>query len=133
MKKGRVWTTVLIVMVALLSGGAGFYVGFGKGAQTMATLGAQNRVHDALAEVRRSVAALDAGDVASMQRKIVVDLRVALFALYGYGPAVPYLKCRDQERKAMESAGRHMAAYDDEPVFRNAPPLQRAMKFCVDR
>lgn len=131
MKNEQVWTIVLIVIVALLSGGGGFYFGFAKGAQVMGMLASQNQVNDALSEVRRSVAALDAGDAASMQRKIVVDLRVALFALDGYGAAVSYLKCQDRDRKAMESAGRYMAAHDDEPVFRNAPPLQNGLKFCA--
>jgi len=41
--KGRLKAIALYALVAILSGGIGFYFGFGKGANVMASLAGQNR------------------------------------------------------------------------------------------
>ncbi|MEW9572861.1 hypothetical protein ABQJ54_13965 [Rhodanobacter sp. Si-c] len=130
---GRLKIFVLSALVALLSGGAGFYIGFGKGANTMATLASQNAASDALSDVRRSVAALQEADPAQVRRKVATDLRIALFSLDAYSSAVPFVKCDDQDRKALEKAASYIAANPDPKIFNSDPELGRGLRFCESR
>lgn len=131
--KGRLKIIALGVLVALLSGGAGFYFGFGRGAYTMATLASQNVVSHALNDANRSVAALEASDPALVRRKIATDLRLALFSLDEYSAAVPFVKCRDQDRKALTTAASYIAANPDPKIFNSATELERGLRFCEGR
>lgn len=131
--KGRLKIFVLGALVALVSGGGGFYLGFGKGTNTMATLASQNAVSDALSEARRSVAALQETDSAQVRRKVAVDLRLALFSLDEYSSAVPFVKCNDQDRKALEKAANYIAANPDPKIFNSATELNHGLRFCEGR
>jgi len=131
--KGRVLIGVVFVVVALLSAATGYYFGLANGSSVMGALASQNTVYDALADVRRSMQAIEAGDASSMHRKIAIDLRIALFSLGTYGPSVSYIKCRDQEKKAMESARKYMASGADPSIFNGAPELARGLNFCAGR
>jgi hypothetical protein len=130
---GRLKIIGLGVLVALLSGGAGYYLGLGKGANTMASLASQNVVSDALDNARRSVAALEQSDPAVLRQKIATDLRLALFSLDEYSSAVPFVKCHDQDRKALETAASYIAAHPDPRIFHGAPELTRGLRFCEGR
>jgi hypothetical protein len=131
--KGRLKIIALGALVALLSGAAGFYFGFGKGAYTMATLASQNVVSDALNDVKRSVAALEASDPALARRKVATDLRLALFSLDEHSSAVPFVKCHDQDRKTLETAARYIAANPDPKIFNSSAELARGLRFCEGR
>lgn len=130
---GRIWIATLVAGVALLSGATGFYFGFGRGADVMATLAAQNRVQGALSDVSRSMAALDASDAASMKRKIAIDLRIALFSLDASSSSVPFLRCRDQDRRSLAAARSYIATSPDPRVLNASPELDRGLKFCEGR
>ncbi|SFR94392.1 hypothetical protein SAMN05216570_0979 [Dyella sp. OK004] len=131
--RGRLKTIVLGALVVFLSGGIGFYFGFGKGANIMATLASQNRVFDSLSDVRRSVSVLEAADSDLVRRKVATDLRVALFSLDSYSSAVPFVKCRDQDRKALELAASYIAANPDPRIFNGTAELGRGLRFCEGR
>jgi hypothetical protein len=124
---------VLVVVVALLSGAMGFYIGLGKGAEIMGTIASQNRVYEALSDVRRSMSALQSNDAALAKNKVALDLRIALFSLDAYGSAVPYIKCSDKDRKALESARSYAAANADPKIFNGAPELEHGLNFCSGR
>jgi len=124
---------LLILVIALLSGGLGFYFGIGQGARVIGTLDSQNRVSDALSDVRRSVTALKAEDQALVRRKVAIDLRVALFSLDIYSSAVPFWKCSDRDREALTAAAEYMAAHADPKIFNSAPELDRSLKFCAGK
>lgn len=131
--KGRLKVIALYALVAILSGGLGFYFGFGKGANVMASLAGQNRVFDSLSDVRRSTAALEATDPALVKRKLATDLRIALVSLGGFSSAVPLVKCRDQDRKALETAASYIAANPDSKIFVSDALQGRGLKFCDGR
>ena len=48
----------LWIVAVLASGGVGFYYGFGRGAETLGTIAAQNSVSNGVALVRNSLDAL---------------------------------------------------------------------------
>lgn len=120
-------------MVAFLGGGAGFYLGFRKGASTMGTLASQNAVSGALSDVRRSLGALQESDPARVRRKVAMDLRIALFSLDAYSSAVPFVKCNDRDRRALEEAASYIAANPDPKILNSDPELGRGLRFCEDR
>jgi hypothetical protein len=123
----------LILVIALSSGALGFYFGIGQGAHVIGTLDSQNRVSEALSEVRTSVAALKAEDQASARRKVAIDLRVALFAIDTYSSAVPFWRCSERDREALTSAADYMADHSDPKIVNSAPELVRSLKFCAGR
>ncbi|MBD8879538.1 hypothetical protein IHE49_03480 [Rhodanobacter sp. 7MK24] len=128
------WRIVmLVIVVALVSGGAGFYFGIGKGAEVMGAIASQNRVYEALGDVRRSMTALESNDAILAKKEMAVDLRIALFSLGAYSSAVPYIRCKDKDRQALELARGYVAANADARVFGSAPELQRGLDFCVGR
>ena len=131
--KGRLRAIALYALVAILSGGLGFYFGFGKGANVMASLAGQNRVFDSLSDVRRSTAALEATDPALVKRKLATDLRIALVSLGSLSSAAPFVKCRDQDRKTLQTADSYIAANPDPKVFTGDALLERGLKFCEGR
>lgn len=129
----RWWMMALVLLVALLSGGVGFYLGLGKGGEIMGTITSQNRVYESLSEVRRSMAVLESNDAALAKNKVAVDLRIALFSLDAYSSAVPFIKCNDKDRMALESASNYIAANADPKIFNGAAELKRGLKFCAGR
>lgn len=131
--KGRLKIFVLGALIAVVSAGAGFYVGFGRGARTMAVLASQNVISNALGDVERSVVALEANDPALVRKKVTTDLRLALFSLDGYSSAVPFAGCHERDRKALEKAASYIAAHPDPSLLNGAPELARGLKFCVGR
>lgn len=130
---GRVRIAVLLVGVALLSGGTGFYFGFGRGAGVMATIANQDRVSEALSDVRRSMAALSANDTDSMKRKIATDLRISLFSLDASSSSVPFMTCRDQDSKALAAARSYITTNPYPQILNDDPVLERGLKFCDGR
>ena len=128
--KGRLRAIALYLLVAILSGGVGFYFGFGKGANVMASLAGQNRVFDSLTDVRRSVKALETTDPALVKRKLATDLRIALVALGSFSSAPSLIKCRDQDRKALETAASYIAANPDPKIFIGDMLQERGLRFC---
>jgi hypothetical protein len=124
---------VLVIVIALVSGGVGFYFGIGKGAEVIGTIASQNRVYEALSDVRRSMAVLESNDAVLAKKEVAVDLRIALFSLDANSSAVPYIKCKDKDRQALESARSYLAASADARVFNGAPELQRGLTFCAGR
>jgi hypothetical protein len=124
---------VLGALVALLSGSAGFYIGFRKGAIIMGTLASQNAVSDALSDVRRSLAALQEPDPVQMRRKVATDLRIALFSLYAYSSTVTFVKCNDRDRKALGEAASYIAANSDPKILNSDKELGRGLRFCESR
>lgn len=129
----RTKTGLLILVVALISGGAGFYFGLGKGAQIMGTLASQNNVSEALSDVRTSMMALKADDPASMKRKVSIDLRLALFSLDALSSAVPFFKCSDRDREDLTSAADYIAAHADPKILNSSPEFGRGLRFCTGR
>jgi hypothetical protein len=124
---------VLVVVVTLVSGGAGFYLGIGKGAEVMGTIASQNRVYEALSDIRRSMAVLESNDAVLAKKEVAVDLRRALFSLDAYASTVPNIKCKDKDRQALESARSYIAANSDSTVFNGALELQQGLTFCAGR
>lgn len=131
--KGRLKAFTLYALVAILSGGSGFYFGFGTGANIMAILAGQNRVFDSLSDVRRAMTALEATDPVLVKRTLATDLRVALMSLGSFSSAQLLAKCRDQDRKALETAATYIAANPDSKVFTGDVMLERGLKFCEGR
>lgn len=130
---GRVRIAVLLVGVALLSGGTGFYFGFGRGAGVVATIASQDRVGEALSDVRRSMEALSADDTDSTKRKIATDLRISLFTLDASSSSVPFMTCRDQDRKALAAARSYITTNPYPQILNGDPALDRGLKFCGGR
>jgi hypothetical protein len=128
------WRVVmLVIVVALVSGGAGFYFWIGKGAEIMGTIAGQNRVYEALSDVRRSMAVLESNDSVLAKKEVAVNLRIALFSLDAFSSAVPYIKCKNKDQQALKSARSYIAANADATVFNGAPELQRGLTFCAGR
>jgi hypothetical protein len=124
---------VFVLLLALFSGGVGFYLGVGKGGEIMGTIASQNRVYESLSDVRRSMAVLQSNDAALARNEVAVDLRMALFSLDAFSSAVPYIKCTDKDRLALESASNYIAVNADPKLFNGAPELKRGLRFCAGR
>jgi len=124
---------VLVIAVSLVCGGAGFYLGIGKGAEVLGTIASQNRVYEALSDVQRSMTTLESNDAGLAKKEVAAHLRMALFSLDTYSSAVPYIKCKDKDRQALESARSYIAANADAGVFNGAPQVQRGLAFCANR
>lgn len=79
------------------------------------------------------MAALEATDPALAKRKLATDLRIALVSLGSFTSAVPFVKCRDQDRKVLEAAASYIAANSDSKIFISDALLERGLKFCEGR
>jgi hypothetical protein len=124
---------LLVITVALASGVVGFYAGLRQGSYVMGTLASQNRIFDALRDVRTTVPALEKNEPSVLRQQVAVQLRVALFALDAYSGAVPFWKCSDQDKEALLSASAYIGAHSDARVFNSGPPLVRGAQFCKAR
>lgn len=131
--KSRTKIALLLITVALASGGVGFYAGLRQGAYVMGALASQNRISEALSDVRTTVPALEKGEPSVLSRHVAVQLRMALFALDAYSGAVPFWKCSDLDKAALSSATAYIGAHSDAQVFNSDPPLVRGAQFCKAR
>ena len=131
--KSRTKPVLLAIAVALASGGLGFYAGLRQGSYVMGTLASQNRISEALSDVRTTVPALEASESSVLRQQVAVQLRTALFALDAYSGAVPFWKCSDQDRAALLSASTYIGAHSDARVFNSDQPLVRGTQFCKAR
>ena len=110
---------VLAVVVGCLGG---FYVGFNRGSQTMATLAAQNEVSDAISLTRTSLNALSTTDIGLSTRLHESNLELALVQLGAYSKSVEkFWPCSDQDQSTMQAA-RTLFYRPSIPTFRSASP-----------
>lgn len=131
--KSRTKIVLLALTVALVSGGAGFYAGLSQGSYVMGALASQNRISEALSDVRTAVPALEENDPLVLHRQVSVQLRAALFTLDAYSEVVPFWKCSDQDNAALSSASAYIGTHSDAQVFNSDPPLVRGAQFCKAR
>jgi hypothetical protein len=128
--KVALWSLAAIV-VAVGSAAAGFYVGFGVGARTMGAMAETNEAHDALSEVRSTMAALGKNDLDLSQHQLAINLRVALFNLGELSKTEAYVQCTDKDKRALADAASYVAMHPDPILFNPDPFLKDGMKFCA--
>jgi hypothetical protein len=119
------------VVGALVIAAAGFYEGFNLGARTMAGIEQNNEAHRALAEIRSSMVMLGNNDLILVQHRAVVQLRFAVFDLGTLSNAATYIRCTDEDKRALGDATAYLAAHSDSAIPSSNPVLMDGMKFCA--
>lgn len=102
---------LLWLIAVLASGFIGFYVGLGRGAETMAMLVAQNEVAKGLGDVRTSLDALEKNDLVHSNRLHERTLESGLFLIGSPSPKLTsHLTCTDKDRRTIQAARQYIEA-----------------------
>lgn len=122
----------LLWLIAVVASGAfGYYLGIGRGAETMGAVVAQNEVTDGLVEIRVSLNALERNDPADTNKLLEKSLKSALFKIGAYSHSLAYWACTDKDRETIHAARKYAEAH---PGFLNGPMQQfetQALAFCT--
>lgn len=132
MRKGAkvaLWSLAAITL-ALVSAAVGFYEGIGVGARTMGGIAETNVAHDALSEVRYSMAALGTSDLNLSQHQLALHLRVALFQLGALSTSKTFIQCTDRDKRALTDAAAYVATHPDPVLFKPDTFLTSGMTYC---
>jgi hypothetical protein len=123
-------TLLLILAVSVACLALAYRAGLDKGAETMAVLASQNNATDSLAQVRNSVRALAAQDLAASQREHFGNLAAALFRLGHYMDQAPYLRCSRDDAAALSAAADYLDRYPKTPDLKAQGGIGKALAFC---
>jgi len=105
--------TLLWLFAVAVSAATGFYFGIGYGAETLATLAAQNQVTDGVYRLSVSLDALEKNDPEHANRLHEQNFKSALGQIGTNSPNTTYLACSDKDREIMRAAREYSKAHPE--------------------
>jgi hypothetical protein len=128
----------LVSVLCLVSGAAGFYLGFGAGARTLGNMVTQNRVSEMLGDIETSATTLDATQLTSLQESRTHRLRSTLFELGVVQDDIAYWACSPKDRAAIQKASQYLATHPNPPLAPElatsmSPLIEKGLRFCQDK
>jgi len=121
--------TIIVGIGAFVSG---YYLGIGKGAETISMISAQNSVSSSIGELRVALAALERNDLAFSRAQHEQSVRAALVDIGSYAAAgmLPTGDCMPMHRATMDIARLYLIQHPpaaDDPA---GETMQKATAHC---
>jgi hypothetical protein len=122
----------LVLAVGLGAFASGYYIGFGKGAETLGTLTAQNSVSDSIGEIRVALAALDRNDLEFSRTQHENAVRTALLNIGAHASVggLPTWDCKPAHRATMDDARLYLKLHPPAADDRVGQMMLQAAEHC---